>query len=154
MAHLRSRIFAAYRDRLAVIPAFSASGKVVRGRKGPIPQEKLPALTLSWADGDERSSIRAFAGPNGEDGYDRELPLSIIVHLRDDDPEEEFDAVCVLVEAAMGAAVTLDGLTIETVLVSSRHFVNQQTGLSLCVGSLTYSASYKTLATDPETAAI
>lgn len=154
MAHLRSRIFAAYRERLAGIPGFSAEGKVVRGRRGPIPQEKLPALTLSWADGEERATIRAFAGANGEDGYDRDLPLSIIVHLRDDDPEEEFDALCVLIEAAMGVAVQIPGLTVETTLVSSRHYVNHQTGLSLLVGSLTYSARYKTLAADPETAAL
>ncbi len=154
MAHRRSQIFEAYRERLAQIPEFSAAGKVVRGRKGPIPQELLPALTLSWADGDERASIRAFAGANGEDGYDRNLPLSVIVHLRDDDPEEEFDAICVLVEAAMGQAIAIDGLTVETILVSSRHFVNQQTGMSLAVGSLTYAATYKTLAADPETAAL
>lgn len=154
MAHLRSRIFEAYRARLAEIPDFSAVGKVMRGREGPIPQEKLPAVTLSWADGEERATIRAFAGANGEDGYDRDLPLSVIVHLRDDDPEEEFDALCVPIEAAMGGAVKLDGLTVETTLVSSRHYVNHQTGLSLCVGSLTYSARYKTLAADPETAAL
>ena len=154
MAHLRTQIFAAYRDQLAAIPGFSEQGKVARGRKGPIPEGKLPALTLSWADGEERATIRAFAGANGEDGYDRDLPFTVIVHLRDDDPEEEFDALCVLIEAAMGAAVQLPGLTIETTLVSSRHYVNHQTGLSLLVGSLTYSARYKTLAADPETAAL
>ncbi|SOC47092.1 hypothetical protein SAMN05892877_1275 [Rhizobium subbaraonis] len=154
MLHLRSRIFDFYRDRLAAIPGFEVAGKVKRGRSGPIPQEMLPALTLSWADGEERATIRAFAGPDGEDGYDRNLPLSIILHLRNDDPEEEFDELCVAIEAAMGAAVKAPGLNIETVLMSSRHYVNHQTGLSLCVGSLTYSVSYKTLASDPTTAAI
>lgn len=154
MSHLRSRIFDFYRDRLAAIPGFEADGKVKRGRSGPIPQETLPALTLSWADSDERATIRAFAGPLGEDGYDRDLPLSVIVHLRDDDPEVNFDELCVAIEAAMGTAVKADGLNIETVLMSTRLYVNHQTGMSLCVGSLTYSVSYKTLGSDPTIAAI
>ena len=154
MAHLRTQIFDAVKARLVAIPTFAEPEKVVRGRKGAIRQEKLPALTLTWSDSSEPASVRPSSGPNGEDGYDRSLPLSIVVHLRDDDPELEFDEICVEVEAAMGSAIQLDGLVIEALLESERHFVNNQTGTSLCAGSINYRIAYKTLAADPQQAAL
>jgi hypothetical protein len=154
MAHLRSQTFDAYTSRLSAIPMFSAAGKVKWGRAASIPQELLPALTLTWAEASEVATIRPSAGPNGEDGYDRALPLSIIVHLRDNQPEREFDDICTLVEGVMGANIVLAGMTIEALLQSTRFFVDPKTGLALCVGSLTYGVSYKTLAADPTIPAI
>lgn len=151
--HLRSQAFAAVKARLSAIPEFSGALKVARGRAAAIPQELLPAITLTWAEANETATMRPCSGPNGEDGYDRQLPIAIIVHLRDEDPEEEFDRICVLVEAAMGGDIVLGGTVIEALLSSSRFFVNPQTGLALCVGALTYMASYKTVAADPETSA-
>ena len=154
MAHLRTQAFDAVKAQLVAIPRFSGPDKVVRGRKGAIKQEALPALTLTWSDSNEIASVRPSSGPNGEDGYDRSLPLSIVVHLRDDDPEMEFDEICVEVESAMGAAITLDGLVIEITLESQRHYVNSQTGMSLCAGSINYRIAYKTLAADPQQPAL
>lgn len=154
MAHLRSAIFVAFKDRLALIDEFSADGKVARGRVRAIPQEMLPALTLSWADDDERTTLRPCAGAEGADGYDRDLPVSIIVHLRDADPEEEFDRICVLIETAMADVLTLDGVTIEALLASTRFFVDRNTGLPLMAGRLVYRVAYKTLAADPTTSAM
>ncbi|SDA39408.1 hypothetical protein [Sinorhizobium sp. NFACC03] len=154
MAHLRTQIFDAVKARLVAIPRFSDPDKVVRGRKGAIKQEALPALTLTWSDSNEIADLRPFSGPNGEDGYDRRLPLSIVVHLRDDDPELEFDDICVEVESAMGAAIKLDGLVIEALLENERHYVNSQTGTSLCAGSINYRIAYKTLAADPQQTAL
>lgn len=153
MAHLRSQIFEAYRARLSSIPEFEADGKVARGRNSPIPQEKLPALTLTWAEGSEAATVRPFSGPNGEDGYDRQFPLSIIVHLRDVDADEEFDRISVLIEQVMGAAIVIDGV-IEVILQSSRLYVDPRTGLPLGAGALNYAVSYKTLAADPTTVAL
>ncbi|WP_457662728.1 hypothetical protein [Sinorhizobium medicae] len=154
MAHLRSQIFAAVIARLAAIPEFSAADKVKRGRKGAIPQEKLPALTPTWADRSETLTMRPSSGPSGEDGYDRFLPLSIIVHLRDDEPEEEFDRICTLIEASMASDITFGGLVIEALLQTQQYFVNPQTGISLLAGSLNYQIAYKTLAANPEQAAL
>ncbi|MDX1083304.1 hypothetical protein FB009_12448 [Sinorhizobium medicae] len=154
MAHLRSQIFAAVIARLAAIPEFSAADKVKRGRKGAIPQEKLPALTVTWADRSEIVTVRPSSGPAGEDGYDRFLPLSIIVHLRDDEPEEEFDRICTLIEASMASDITFGGLVIEALLQTQQYFVNPQTGISLLAGSLNYQIAYKTLAANPELAAL
>lgn len=154
MAHLRTRIFDAVKARLIAIPRFSGPDKVVRGRKGAIRQETLPALTPTWSDSNEIASVRPSSGPNGEDGYGRSLPLSIVVHLRDEDPELEFDEICVEVESAMGAAIELDGLVIEVLLESERHYVNSQTGTSLCAGSINYRIAYKTLAADPQNVAL
>lgn len=154
MAHVRTRIFDAVKARLVAIQRFSDADKVARGRKGAIKQEALPALTLTWSDSAEIASVRPSSGPNGEDGYDRSLPLSIVVHLRDNDPELEFDDICVEVESAMGAAIQLDGLVIEALLETSRHYVNPQTGTSLCAGSLNYRIAYKTLAADPQQIAL
>lgn len=153
MAHLRTQIFNAIRAALIANPEFSDAGKVERGRDGSIPQELLPALTLTWSEADEGATIRPCSGPNGEDGYDRELPVTIVVHMRDDNPEEEFDRLCVLIEGAMGATIKLGGLAVEATLVSSRHFVNDQTGVSLGVGRLAYRVHYKTVAADPQTVA-
>ncbi|WDZ75452.1 hypothetical protein PWG15_12580 [Ensifer adhaerens] len=154
MAHVRTRIFDAVKARLVAIQRFSDADKVVRGRKGAIKQESLPALTLTWSDSNEVTDLRPCSGPNGENGYDRRLPLSIVVHLRDNDPELEFDDICVEIEAAMGAAIELDGLVIEALLESERHYVNPQTGTSLCAGTLNYRIDYKTLAADPQQLAL
>ncbi|SOC38985.1 hypothetical protein SAMN05892877_105362 [Rhizobium subbaraonis] len=148
MPHRRSLILDAYLARLSAIPEFSAPNKVARGRYAPIPQEFLPALTLTWAEGSETASVRPCSGSNGEDGYDRQLPLSIIVHLRDADADREFDRICVLIEQVMGRAIVIDQV-IETTLRSSRLYVDPRTGLPLGAGALNYAVSYKTLAADP-----
>lgn len=152
--HLRSVIFAAIVEKLQEIPGFAAAGKVKRGRKRAIPQELLPAITPSWADADERATIRPSSGPAGEDGYTRDLPISLIVHLRDDDPEEEFDRICALIEPKMAEVIKIGGVSIETVLQSERFFVDRETGLPLMTGRLVYLASYKTLAADPTVSAL
>lgn len=154
MAHLRSQICAAVIGRLSAIPEFSGAEKVKRGRKGAVPQESLPALTVTWADRSESLMIRPSSGPAGEDGYDRFLPLSIIVHLRDNEPEDEFDRICTLVEATMAADVTFGGLSFDVLLQTEQYFVNPQTGISLLAGSLNYQIAYKTLAANPEQAAL
>ena len=153
MTHVRSRIFEAVKPRLAAIDGFAAPGKVARGRTRAIAQEMLPALTLTWAEQGERSTIRPMAAANGADGYDRSVSISIIVHLRDADPEDEFDRLCVEIERAMGAAVQLDGVVVETTLSATEFFVDRETGLPIGAGRLVYATSYTTLAADPETAA-
>lgn len=153
MAHLRSQIFSAVKDVLSAVDAFSAPGKVARGRAEAVREDLLPALTLTWADRAEGSTIRPFATEAGADGYDRSLPLAIVVHLADADPEEAFDTICVLVEKAMGQAITLGGKAIECTLASEQFFVNRETGLPLLGGSINYLVTYKTVAGDPETAA-
>jgi hypothetical protein len=152
--HLRSRIFAGIVAALAAIPEFAADGKVKRGRTRATPQEMLPALTPTWADQDERAEVRPSSGPNGEVGYDRDLTISVIVHLRSEDPETEFDRLCVPIEAAMAGIIAVAGLTIETVLQSQRFFTDRETGLPLMTGRLVYLVSYKTLAADPTVAAL
>lgn len=151
--HYRSRIFAAVAARLAAIPEFSEAGKVKRGRNAPIPQEALPALTPTWAEGSESTTLRPCAGPNGEDGYDRVLPLTIVVHLRDDDADVEFDRIALLIEAALGADVTLGGLVVQMLQTSSRLYIDPRTGLPLGAGAINYQVFYKTVASDPATAA-
>lgn len=135
------------------ITEFAEPGKVERGRAGSIPEHLLPALTLTWADRPEPATVRPMATADGADGYDRTLPLSIIVHLKDEDPEEEFDRICVLVEARMAGIIEIPGLTVETLLRSTEYFVNRETGMSLLAGKLDYSVSYKTVAANPEIAA-
>lgn len=154
MAHLRTQIFDAIISRLAAIPEFSAPEKIRRSRKEAIKQELLPALTVTWAEGAELANLRPCSGPNGEDGYDRILPISIVVHLRDDDPEVEFDRFCVLIETVMGSLGRLGGLVIEALLETQRYYVNPQTGISLLAGTLNYRIYYKALAADPQQTAL
>lgn len=154
MAHLRSQIFAVVKAKLATIPEFSGAGKVARGRTDRIPVEFLPALTLTWADRPEPASVRPSATDDGDDGYDRSLPLSIIAHLKDDDPEEEFDRISVLVETAMADLIEMPGLTIECLLQSAQFFVGRETGISLLAGSIVYQVAYKTVAANPQISAL
>lgn len=149
MAHMRAQIFDAVKTLLATIPEFSVAGKVARGRTAPIRAEALPAITLTWADNDERAASRPFSTAAGEPGYDRDLPLSIIVHLRDAEPDTEFDRIAALIEAKMASDITLGGHAIEVLLASTRFYVDPQTGLPLSVGRLVYQVAYKTPAADP-----
>lgn len=151
--HRRSLIFNRVVENLTSIPEFAGNGKVRRGRNSALPQELLPALTPTWAEGSEATTIRPSSGPTGEDGYDRVLPLSIVVHLRDADADEEFDRIAVLIEKAMGLDISLGGLVIEMLQTSSRLYIDPRTGLSLGAGSINYQVFYKTVANDPETAA-
>jgi hypothetical protein len=153
VAHLRTQIFDAVLAALSGIPEFSGADKVKRGRTRAVPQELLPAMSLTWADDDEQATARPCAGPAGALGYDRVLPLSIIVHLRDAVPEVEFDELCVSIEAAMAGVIEIDGVTIEMLLRSTRFFVQRETGLPLMTGRLVYLAYYKSRAADPQQAA-
>lgn len=154
MSHIRAQIFDAVKTLLGAIPEFSGAGKVARGRTGPVRAEALPAVTLSWADNDERAEARPFSTADGALGYDRTLPLSVIVHLRDEDPDTEFDRIASLIESRMASDVTLGGLVIEVLLTSSRLFVDPQTGLALGAGRLVYTVSFKTPAADPTVSAL
>lgn len=149
MTHVRSLIVAAVKSSIALIPDFQGPGKCERGRSASVPQEMLPAVTLAWGEAGESSSRRAMAGAGGEDGYDRSLALSVVVHLRDETAEEEFDRLAASIETAMEADVTLGGLAVDLELQSSRLFVDPRTGIPLGAGSLTYRITYKTLAADP-----
>jgi hypothetical protein len=154
MAHRRSQIVAAVAASLAAIPEFSYPRKVARGRFAAVPQELLPAITLSWGEAGENSSRRPSSGPNGEDGYDRSLALSVIVHLRDADAEEEFDRISALIEARMEQDVTIGGRAVDLELQTTRLFVDPRTGLPLGAGNLTYQVRFKTIAIDPSAAAL
>ena len=149
MVHRRTAVATEFVSRLSDIPEFATPGKCARGRNSAIVQELLPALTVTWGEAGESTARRAMAGPSGEDGYDRTLPLSVIVHLRDNDTEDEFDRIAGLVEARIEADVTFGGLIVDLELQSSRLFVNPQTGIPMGVGSLLYQVQYKTLAADP-----
>ncbi|WP_180901758.1 hypothetical protein [Martelella soudanensis] len=150
MAHLRTRIFDAILARLSAIPEFSGEGKVKRARTSAIRESLLPALTATWAEHQETAEVRPCAGPNGEVGYDRRLPIDVIAHFQAEEPDIEFDRIAVLVESALGGAIKLDGLVVELTLSETRSFVDRSTGVALGVGSLTFVADYKTVATDPE----
>ena len=154
MTHRRTLVFDVLSARLREVPDFAAVGTVVRGRTDPIPQEALPAVTLSWADDDETATVRPQAAPDGTDGYDRVLPVSIIVHFRHDEPDVEFDRLAALIEAKMGAHMEADGVAIDVTLQSSRHFVDPQTGVTLGAGRLVYRVHYTTLATDASAAGL
>ncbi|WP_345900558.1 hypothetical protein [Martelella sp. UBA3392] len=150
MAHLRTRIFDAILARLSAIPEFSGEGKVKRARTSAIRESLLPALTATWAEHQETAEVRPCAGPNGEVGYDRRLPIDVIAHFQAEEPDIEFDRIAVLVETALGSAIKLDGLVVELTLSETRSFVDRSTGVALGVGSLTFVGDYKTVATDPE----
>ncbi|WP_132313596.1 hypothetical protein [Martelella mediterranea] len=100
----------------------------------------LSAFTIIWAKRQETADIRPCSGPNGEDGYDRRLPIDVIAHFQTEEPDIEFDRIAVLVEAALGQAIKLDGLVIELTLSESRSFIDRSTGVALGVGALTYVA--------------
>ncbi|MGV0817123.1 hypothetical protein [Martelella sp. AMO21009] len=154
MAHYRTRIFNAITARLSSIPDFSGVGHVSRARTAALTVKQLPAITATWSERQETVTMRPCADLNGEDGYDRRLPIDLIVHFQHRDPDVEFDRLAVLIEKALGAAIKLDGLVIELTLSECRHYIDRATGISMGVGALTYIADYKTVASDPEAAAL
>ena len=135
---------------MSAIREFSGEGKVKRARTSAIRESMLPALTATWAEHQETAEVRPCAGPNGEVGYDRRLPIDVIAHFQAEEPDIEFDRIAVLVETALGSAIKLDGLVVELTLSETRSFVDRSTGFALGVGALTFVADYKTVATDPE----
>ncbi|WP_245511098.1 hypothetical protein [Martelella mediterranea] len=145
---MRTKIFDAIIARLAAIPEFAGDGKVKRARTSALRESQLPALTVTWAEHQETADIRPCSGPNGEDGYDRRLPIDVIAHFQTEEPDIEFDRIAVLVEAALGSAIKLDGLVIELTLSESRSFIDRSTGMALGVGALTFVADYTTVAAD------
>ena len=74
----------------------------------------------------------------------------MIAHFQAEEPDIEFDRIAVLVETALGRAIKLDGLVVESTLSETCRFVYRSTGVALGVGPLTFVADYKTVATDPE----
>jgi hypothetical protein len=149
--HRRSVIFDAVKAAIAEIPDFASAGKVERGRTRAIPEEKLPAVTLTWSEREETATLRPHADGAERVGYARMLPISIVLHLRDRNPDEEFDRLAALIETRLGSAIELDGAIIEMILDRSGCFVDPRTGLPLCAGRLVYLCDYITL-TDPRIA--
>ena len=135
---------------MSAIREFSGEGKVKRARTSAIRESMLPALTVTLSEHQETAEVRPCAGPNGEVGYDRRLPIDVIAHFQAEEPDIEFDRIAVLVETALGSAIKLDGLVVELTLSETRSFVDRSTGVALGVGSPTFVGDYKTVATDPE----
>lgn len=143
--HLRRQLFDRVKQLLVAIDGFDTPGKVARGRTSPVRQETLPAITLTWADNDESLERRqTVVLAEIADGYDRSLDISIILHLRDTDPETAFDDHCLAIEHAMAADPTLNDLAVDCTLVSQRLFVDNKTGISLACGRLVYRIQYLT----------
>lgn len=147
--HYRTRILQEIETRLRDIDGFASAGKVERWRTKDIPEERLPALTVTWADADERAISRPGAGPDNSLAYYRELPVSIVVHLRASNPDDIFDETALAIEAILADDETLGGLVIDTLLTSSRLYVDPQTGLPLGAGRLVYMVTYSSVAANP-----
>lgn len=149
--HLRGRILDAVATRLAVIPAYGAPGVVSRRRAHDVPEERLPHITVTWSDGEERVTGRTFSAPADGAAIMRELPVSVIIHFKaaSDGVEQAFDAACLLIEAALAADPTLDGLATDLQLQSSRLLLDPSTGRPVAAGRLTYIASYTSAAASP-----
>lgn len=143
MVHLRTQIADAVVAVLAGLDGFTEAGKVDYGAGHTVRQEKLPQLRVSWAADPEAAAVRPFAAADGSFGYDRSLVLGVFVHLRNADPEREFDALAALIEPAMAADETLGGLAVECLLEASQLFTNAETGVPLGIGRLDYRISYK-----------
>lgn len=143
MAHLRSQIFDKIVTSLREISEFSAAGKVERTRRSVVPDHALPAITVTWADDDEQSGFRPFSNTDGGVGYDRSIPVSIIVHMQSGGMDVDFDVYAEEIEKRMAADATLSGLAVEVELISSRYFVDRQTGVPMHAGRLIYRVHYK-----------
>ncbi|MEP2977962.1 MAG: hypothetical protein ABJO86_00665 [Lentilitoribacter sp.] len=156
MAHTRKTILDALKDRLATLAGFADDGKVSRARTSAINKEDLPALTVSWADDDEVSRLRPSSVIEGNElthGYERTIPVSIVVHVADNEPEDAFDAIAELIEIELKEFGFLGEAVTDFHLISTRFYVDPTTGLSLGAGRLIYLLDYKTAA-DPSKPAI
>ncbi|NDV20827.1 hypothetical protein GO013_15560 [Pseudodesulfovibrio sp. JC047] len=142
MAHVRTQVRDALKDRLSGLP--TTSGNVFKSRGYPITSEKFPALLIY--NGPEASEPVDF-----DDAKDREFDVIVEAgaFAPEDQVDDMLDQIAVEVENAIEADQTLGGLAKSTTLTGSEPDVSIDGEMPFGVLALTFTVNYMTEA-DPE----
>ena len=146
MAHVRKLI----RDRMATVLSAGVglvNGRVFTSRLYPLTAAKLPAITVH--SGAEASGLMAM----GNVTLMRTLQVSVDVYVRANETfDDDVDAICVQVEAAIGGDFRLDGLAKDVVLTGTDIDFSGEGEVPVGIARLTFDVRYVTTISDATTA--
>lgn len=146
MPHVRKLI----RDRMQTILSAGVAlvnGRVYSSRVYPLTAAKLPAITVH--SGAETSGLMAM----GTVTLTRTLAISVDVYVRANETfDDDVDAICVQVEAAVGADFRLNGLAKDVVLRGTDIDFSGEGEVPVGIARLTFDVRYVTTIEDATTA--
>jgi hypothetical protein len=146
MAHVRKLI----RDRMQTILSAGVglvNGRVYSSRVYPLTAAKLPAITVH--SGAEVSGLMAM----GTVTLTRTLAISVDVYVRANETfDDDVDAICVQVEAAVGADFRLNDLAKDVVLRGTDIDFSGEGEVPVGIARLTFDVRYVTTIEDATTA--
>lgn len=146
MAHVRKQI----RDRIASVLSSGVglvSTRVYASRVYPLTEAKLPALTVY--SGVETSSL---INMSTKDMF-RTMTVNVDAYVRATNTfDDDIDAICVQIEAAMAGDFTVNGLAKDAILTSTEIDFSGDTEQPIGVARLTYTVRYVTAIDNAEAA--
>ena len=146
MAHVRKQI----RDRIASVLSSGVglvSTRVYASRVYPLTEAKLPALTVY--SGVETSSL---INMSSKDMF-RTMTVNVDAYVRATNTfDDDIDAICVQIEAAMAGDFTVNGLAKDAILTSTEIDFSGDTEQPIGVARLTYTVRYVTAIDNAEAA--
>jgi len=146
MAHVRKQI----RDRIASVLSSGValvSGRVYPSRVYPLTEANLPAITVYF--GVETSSLLNMSTKD----MIRTATINVDAYVRVTGTfDDDIDAICVQIEAAMAGDFTVNGLAKDAILTSSEIDFSGDTEQPIGVARLTYTVRYVTANSDAEAA--
>lgn len=146
MAHVRKQI----RDRIASVLSSGVglvSTRVYASRVYPLTEAKLPALTVY--SGVEASSL---INMSSKDMF-RTMTVNVDAYVRATNTfDDDIDAICVQIEAAMAGDFTVNGLAKDAILTSTEIDFSGDTEQPIGVARLTYTVRYVTAIDNAEAA--
>lgn len=146
MAHVRKQI----RDRIASVLSSGVSltkRRVYSSRIYPLTEANLPAITVY--SGVETSSL---INMSAKDMF-RTMTINVDAYVRATNTfDDDIDAICVQIEAAMAGDFTVNGLAKDAILTSTEIDFSGDTEQPIGVARLTYTVRYVTANDDAEAA--
>ena len=146
MAHVRKQI----RDRIASTLKSGVSlvrRRVYPSRIYPLTEANLPAITVYF--GAETSALLNMSTKD----MIRTATINVDAYVRMTNTfDDDIDAICVQIEAAMAGDFTVNGLAKDAILTSSEIDFSGDTEQPIGVARLTYTVRYVTANSDAEAA--
>lgn len=146
MAHVRKQI----RDRISSTLSSGValvSSRVYPSRVYPLTEANLPAVTVY--SGVETSSLLNMSNKD----MIRNVTVNVDAYVRITDTfDDDIDAICVQIEAAMAGDFTVNNLAKDAILTSTEIDFSGDTEQPIGVARLTYNVRYVTAIDDAEAA--
>lgn len=119
--HVRSQIRAAIFAKLQAVPGLS----VFKGRTRPLNEDGLPIEDDDLPGVLVRSGSEEVALDSGTVGFPRQrtrtYTIEVVAISALEDPDDEIDALILLVETTLGSGITLGDIALEITLISTEQ---------------------------------